>query len=94
MSGINVSTELIKPFRHLYFHDEMERFRRHHEAIRKQYEGRFVGLRDGRVLDHDADGNQLYTRLRQKYDDLPVLIVQVTDQPEQIFTRLGQRIAS
>lgn len=120
MSGIDVSTELIKPLeqlaaergesvnaiveqlivsflrdqRHLYLHDEMERFRRHHEIIRQQYEGQFVGLRDGQVLDHDADGHQLYIRLRQKYGDLPILIVQVTDQPDQIFTRLGQRIAS
>ena len=118
MSGINVSTELIKPLeqlaaergesitaiverliaeflrdqRHRFLLEEMDRFRLLHTELRAQYEGMYIAMRDGYVLDHDTDGNQLYTRVREQLGDTPVLIVEVTDQPEQLFIRTSQRI--
>jgi len=71
--------------------DEMERFRSRHEELWPQYKGQFIAMREGEVLDSDADGGKLYSRLRERYGDLPVLIVEVTDEPEQLFTRLSHR---
>ena len=110
MSGINVSLELIKPLeqvaiergesitsivekliadflrdqRHLFLMKEMDRFRSLHPGLRAQSEGTYIAMRDGHVLDHDVE----------RLGDTPVLIVEVTDQPEQLFTRTSQRIAS
>jgi hypothetical protein len=85
--------EYLREQRHHYLMAEMDLFRVNHADLRRQYEGRYIALRDGQVLDHDPDGNQLYTRVREKLGDVPVLIVEVTDQPEQLFTRLSQRVA-
>ena len=118
MSGIDVSSELIKPLaqlaaergesvndivekliadylgdqRHRYLMEEMERFRTLHPELRQRFEGSYVAMRDGRVLDHDSNGNRLYTRVREQFGDIPVLIVEVTDQPEQLFTRMSRQI--
>lgn len=85
--------DYLREQRHRYLLDEMDRFRVHHSELHRQYAGSFVALRDGQVLDHDADGGTLYARLRRQYGDLPILIVEVTDQPEQVFTRLSKQLA-
>jgi hypothetical protein len=86
--------DYLREQRHRYLVAEMERFRHLHADLRQQFEGQYVALRDGQVLDHDGDGGILYGRLRERYGDLPILIVQVTDQPEQLFTRLGSRVST
>lgn len=92
----NIVEHLIADFlreqRLRYLMDEMERFRSRHGELWPQYRGQFIALRDGEVLDSDADGGQLYNRLRQQYGDLPILIVEVTDEAEQLFTRLSHRV--
>ena len=84
--------DYLREQRHHYLLAEMERFRSIHPELRAQYEGHYIAMRDGRVLAHDLDGIQLYNRMRQQYDDLPILIVEVTDQPEQQFTRLNRQV--
>ncbi|HRN67877.1 MAG TPA: DUF5678 domain-containing protein [Promineifilum sp.] len=86
--------DFLRDQRHLFLMKEMDRFRSLHPGLRAQYEGTYIAMRDGHVLDHDVDGNQLYARVRERLGDTPVLIVEVTDQPEQLFTRTSQRIAS
>jgi len=85
-------TGYLREQRHRLLLQEMERFRAQHEQLKKQYLGEFVGLYNGNVLDHDPDGGTLYNRLRQQYGDLPILIVEVTQMPEQEFVRLQRRI--
>jgi hypothetical protein len=85
--------DYLREQRHRYLMDEMERFRLMHADLRQQFEGNYVALRDGQVLDHDFDGGRLYARMRAQLGDIPVLIVEVTEQPEQLFTRLSQRVA-
>lgn len=85
-------TDFLRDQRHHYMMEEMERFRQLHPELRGRFEGAYVALRDGHVLDNDVDGHRLYRRVRKKYGELPVLIVEVTDQPEQLFTRTSQRV--
>jgi hypothetical protein len=85
--------DYLRDQRHQFLLEEMERFRLRHAELREQYQGTYIAMRDGQVLDHDANGNQLYARMRERLGDTPVLIVEVTAQPEQLFTRTSQRIA-
>lgn len=85
--------DYLRDRRHRYLTAEMERFREHHDELRQQYEGQFIALREGKVLDHDPEGGRLYGRIHQQYGDIPVLIVEVNDQPEQLFTRLTNHIS-
>lgn len=79
--------------RHSQLLQEMDRFRQQHSQLLHQYRGTYIGMLDGQVLDSDADGGALHTRLTRQYGAEPILIVQVTDQPEQEFKRLGRRLA-
>ena len=85
-------TGYLREQRHKRLLQEMERFRAQHDQLKQQYLGHFLGMYNGRVLDHDPDGGILYNRLRQKYGDMPILIVEVTPSPEQEFVRLQRRI--
>ena len=87
-------TSYLREQRHRYLLDEMERYRTQHASLTGKYTGKFVAMREGQVLDHDNDGGTLYKRVRRRYGDLPVLIVLVTEQPEQTFTRLSRQVAS
>lgn len=87
----DVISDYLRKQRHEQLLQEMDRFRAQHSLLKDQYAGQFIGMVDGRVLDHDADGGTLYKRLHQQYGELPILIVQMTDTPEQEFTNL-QRI--
>jgi hypothetical protein len=70
----------------------MERFRVQHGELKAHYLGQFVGMYNGRILDHDPDGGNLYKRLRQEHGDLPILIVEVGETAEQEFQRLKRKI--
>ena len=84
--------DYLREQRHHYLMEEMERFRLHHDEIRKQYEGSYIAMRDGQVLDHDKNGSRLYSRVRMQFGDTPVLIVEVTDQPDQLFNRISRQV--
>ncbi len=82
----DLAQNYLREERHAQLMAEMERFRAQHRELLTQFKGEYIGLRNGEVLDHDVDGGQLYKRLRQKHGSLPILIVQVTESPEQEFT--------
>lgn len=50
-------------------------------AYRKQYEGQFVGVYNGQVVDTDPDRLTLYLRLRDQYERQPILITEGGDYP-------------
>jgi hypothetical protein len=84
--------DYLREQRHRFLIAEMERFRLQHADLQENFEGQYIAMRHGRVLDHDFDGNRLYTRMREQLGEAPVLIVEVTDQPEQLFTRISHRV--
>ncbi|MEK7276782.1 MAG: hypothetical protein AAB427_05485 [Chloroflexota bacterium] len=79
-------TDYLRNLRHTQLLAEMERYRARHVELKTAYSGEYIGLYEGRVLDHDLEGGDLYARLRREHGDLPILIVQVTGNPEQEFT--------
>jgi hypothetical protein len=89
----NVISEYLRQQRHEKLLQEMEKFRAQHHLLREKFAGQFVGMMDGRVVDHDPDGGVLYKRLYQQYADTPILIVEVKDTPEQEFTSLHRQVA-
>ena len=91
--GRHVNTiveELVEGYLHEYrsqqLLEEMGRFRAQHAQLKEEYLGQFIGFYNGEVLGHDDDGGELYYRLHKQYGSLPILIVEVTESPEQEFT--------
>ena len=84
--------EYLREQRHHQLVEEMARYQDLHVQLVAEYLGKFVGMLEGRVLDSDLDGGKLYLRLRQQYGDLPILIVEVNERPDQEFRRLSRQL--
>jgi hypothetical protein len=60
---------------------ESERFRTMHSQLYAKYTGQYVAMRDGKVLDHDADVAILHQRIYKRFGHAPILIAPVTAEP-------------
>lgn len=87
-----IVTEYLRAQRHEKLMAEMEIFQEKHEELFLEYTGQFIGMYQGEVLGHNQDGGALYKQLHKKFGDLPILIVEVKDEPGQEFVRLHRRI--
>ncbi len=58
-----------------------------HPQLLAQYEGQYVAMYQGQVVDHDQDRLALVARIDQKYGDVIVLIKKVTaaSEPDLYF---------
>ena len=84
--------DYLREQRHAQLLVEMERYRVLHPQIVEQYEGQYVAVYQGEVVDHDEDTGVLFKRVYERYGDLPVLIVRVTREPDQVFRRLHRHV--
>ncbi len=97
--GVPVEQVLDRALRH-YRHEltrrkismEMEIFNRKYPRLRSKYQGLFIAMHNGRVVDHDRDGGALYWRVRTRFGRTPVLVRQVTDEPERVIRTHGLRL--
>jgi predicted transcriptional regulator len=87
-----VVREYLREERHSFLLAEMERFRTQHAELRASHPDQYVAMRDGLILDSDADGGALYARVSRQHGEQPILIVKVTETPEQEFTVRNPRL--
>lgn len=73
-------------------HTEAKAWRSLPEAERSRYQGQFVAVHEGRVIDHDADRLQLYRRVREQLGDMPVLITPADAPHPREFRLLSPRL--
>jgi hypothetical protein len=60
---------------------EKEAFLRLYPALYKQYQGEYVAILDGQMVDHDANYHELYERILKHHPDTIVWISQIQDTP-------------
>jgi len=71
---------------------EEDAFRAMHAELRGTYPGQYVAICRGQVVDHDPDQLALFRRIEERYPDTPVLIRQVTPEPEEVYTFRSPRV--
>jgi hypothetical protein len=71
---------------------EVEAFRAMHPDLVKQYSGKYVALYKGQLVDHDEDFQALHHRIRQRFGRQPVLLRQVTSEPERVLVIRSPRL--
>lgn len=49
--------------------------------VRNQYRGKYIAMYNGEIIDTDVAIIDLYKRIRSKYGDEPVLMVEGGDHP-------------
>ena len=62
---------------------ERDAFLRQHPSLLAQYRGEYVAMHEQRVIDHDPDIRTLHLRVFDRLGRTPVLLKQVTDEPER-----------
>jgi hypothetical protein len=68
---------------------ESQAYRRQHTQLRQQYDGLYIAMRDGQVVDSGPHFEELRERVRRKWGDTAVMITRVTEEPEITITRRG-----
>lgn len=62
---------------------ETEAFNAQVKMLRAKYAGQYVAIHQGKVIDHDSDLRTLHLRVYEQVGRTPVLLKQVTDEPER-----------
>ena len=62
---------------------ETRAFQQQRAALLNQYRGEYVAMDKGQVIDDDPDRRALHLRVFGKLAHTPVLLQQVTDQPDR-----------
>lgn len=62
---------------------EVTAFRAMHDGLRKQFNGQYVAINHGQVVDYDPDFQTLHSRIRHRYGRRPVLLRRVGEEPER-----------
>ncbi len=70
---------------HRIIEEESKRFQEKYTQLLAQYAGEYVAMRNGAVIDHDAELPALHQRIRAQYGTEPILMAPVTTQPIQKF---------
>ena len=79
-------------FRRNKIRAEAEAFNRQYDFLLKTYRGQFVAVHDGQVIDHDPDLRTLHLRVYQQLGHVPVLLKQVSDQPDPVLQFRSPRL--
>ncbi len=64
---------------------EKDAFQRLHPQLWQTHPKAYVAIKDGKLIDHDADQAEIIRRIDEKYPNSFVLIRQVKEQPEIVY---------
>ncbi len=83
----NLVRQYLREVRHEKLLVEFEHYQAMHAELKAKYLNQHVAIHDGQLVDVDADANVLLRRVRDRFGDTPVLIMQVEDEPirEYVF---------
>jgi hypothetical protein len=65
-----------------------------HAELKEKYLGQNVAIHQGKLVDADPDAMTLVRRVRAQYGRIPILFVQVENEPEKVLTIHSTRIVS
>ncbi len=71
---------------------ETDAFNAQYEKLRENYSGYYVAVHQGKVIDHDLDLRTLHLRVYEQVGRTPVLLKQVTNEPERELTFRSPRL--
>jgi len=97
--GVTAEEAVSKAITHYYYeiarrkiNAEAEIYKRKHPRLRVKYHGLYIAMHNGRVVDHALDMSALYKRVRARFGRTPILMRQVTDEPEPVIVVRSPRI--
>ncbi|MEZ4866270.1 MAG: DUF5678 domain-containing protein [Caldilineaceae bacterium] len=77
--------QYLDAYREQRIHVEAQAWYAMSSATRSQYQGRFVAVYNGEIVDSDPNQRTLYLRTKEQYGREPVLLVEGGDQPMPVY---------
>jgi hypothetical protein len=71
---------------------EIQAFEQLHPMLKQQYQGQFVAIHEGAVIDTAPSFEPLFLRLQNRLQSQQILIRQVTDSPEESYYLRSPRV--
>ncbi len=62
---------------------ELQAFEQQRPSLLKEYQGQYIAMHQGQVIDHDVDLRVLHQRVFARLKHTPVLLKRVTAEPER-----------
>ncbi len=72
--------------------EESALYHERYPELKARYLGQYIAMRNGEVIDHDADFQTLYRRVVTQFPDTPVMITLVEEEPDKPILRRGFRM--
>lgn len=69
--------------------EESAHYQLQHNEIKEEFAGKYIAMKNGRVVDNDDDFHTLYQRTQNQYGAKPIMITLVTDEPVVTIKRRG-----
>jgi hypothetical protein len=64
---------------------EVEAYKKMRSQLVSQFAGQFVAIHDGQLVDHDADKDALFFRIKKNFPNEIVLQRQVLENPDPVI---------
>jgi hypothetical protein len=74
--------------------EESKLYRQQHAELKTRYLGQYIAMHNGQIVDYDPDFTTLRQRVRQRFQDTPIMLTLVEDVAEQVWVRHGFRLES
>ena len=72
--------------------EENQIYHQRHAELKAEYQGQYIAMRNGQVVDHDTGFQTLRRRIRQRFGRTPVMITLVEEAAERPLVRHGFRM--
>ena len=89
---VDFARQYVREARRKKLQAEFANYQRMHPQLKTQYLGQHVAIYEGRVIDDDADALALAQRIRRRFGHIPILIIQVSEQPLREFVIRSPRL--
>ncbi|MDM8527400.1 DUF5678 domain-containing protein [Anaerolineales bacterium HSG24] len=71
---------------------EIEAFEQLYPTLKQQYDGQFVAIYQGQIIDSATDFESLFLRLQDRLATQHILIQQVTNSPQELYHLRSPRL--
>lgn len=65
--------------------EEELRFENKHPELLHEYAGEYVAMQNGEIEDHDPDQLALFLCVKKRYENKPVLIALIDENPKPVY---------
>jgi hypothetical protein len=88
----DLAKQYVRQARRAKIDQEFQAYQAMHPQLKEKMLGKHVAIHDGQLIDSDSDAMKLVARVQEQFGHIPILFVQVEDQPIREFVIRSPRL--